>query len=779
MNSSTMKIDSPARTAARLTLSGRVQGIGLRPAVARLAACLSLAGYVGNTPAGVEIHVEGPIVDVERFERELPGHLPAAAELLSLEIVRAGVLDLETFHVGPVADRSADQGELTGRVDCLSSLSTRVPPDVVVCQECLIEVNNGSDRRHRYPLTSCTDCGPRYSIIERMPYEREQTSMAAFPLCHRCREEYGSASERRFHAQTSACPACGPRVWLRDESGRVIGRGGDALQAASSAIRDGKIVALRGLGGYQLLVDATCQEAVERLRQRKQRRGKPLAVMVSSPRAAEKIVQLDETERSVLGSPAGPIVVAAARSDAGVAPSVTAGLNTIGVMLPTTPWHALLLASVARPVVCTSANLAADPLIYQSESALAELRGVADVWWEHDRPILRPIDDSVVRVMADRPVSIRLARGYAPLSLGIEAVEPLLAVGGQQKTSIALANGAQAVLGPHVGDLDTVAARQRYVEQLKSLSNLYGIEQSDFVCDQHPDYFTSVWAANQMANVARTQHHHAHIVAGMLEHNWLDREVLGVAFDGTGYGADGTIWGGEFLRATATGFERVGHLRPFCLPGGERAVRDPWRVATALVREAAGEEVAARLQFHTGDVSALLPVLQRPRLSMTTTSAGRLFDGVAALVLGMEQCVYEGEAAMKLEAACDTSASGQYDMAISTTEPRQLDWRRLVRQVLSERAAGVSPGAMAMRFHRGLAEAIYRVCRSHSPLPVVLGGGVFQNRVLSELLAARFSDSDQPLGLPGMIPPNDGGLAAGQLAVAAALAHRRRAVSCA
>jgi len=611
-----------------------------------------------------------------------------------------------------------------------------------------------------------------------MPYEREQSSMAVFPLCDVCRCEYESPADRRFHAQTNACPTCGPTLWLRDANDRVVARGNDAQNAAVSAILRGRIIALRGLGGYQLLVDATSDEAVARLCRRKQRSGKPLAILVSSLVDAERFVRLDETEKRELCSPAGPIVLASARDVPQLAVSVNDGLNTIGVMLPTTPLHGLLLDAVRRPLVCTSANVNGNPLVYNSNRALDELRGVADVWLEHDRPIRRPIDDSVVRVIAGRPVTIRLARGYAPLSLAVESDEPLIALGGHQKTSIALHNGEQAILGPHIGDLDTVAARQRYVEQLAELSDFYGVADFQIASDPHPTYFTTEWATNQPTGSTQVQHHHAHIVAGMLEHGWLDRPVLGVSFDGTGYGADGTIWGGELLLATSVGFQRVGRLRPFALGGGERAVREPWRVATALVRASMGDEAASQLSFKHCDPKSLLPILRRPGLSPMTTSVGRLFDGVAALVCGIEQCQFEGQAAMLLEAACDPSKRGHYKFSIGNKRPIQLDWRPLVRQIMCERATGASAGEMAMRFHRGLAIGIFESCRCYPSLPVVLGGGVFQNRVLTELVAERFSEARRTIGLPGRIPPNDGGLAAGQLAITAALARHQRTRSC-
>lgn len=778
MSTITTIAESPSRVATRILLTGRVQGIGLRPAVARFAQQLSLAGHVGNTQNGVEIHVEGAAEAVAKFGRALLVNLPASAEITSAHRVSIEPSGCTAFVVGNLPRLGTQETEAGSLVTC-PPLATRVPPDVVVCERCMAEVREAGDRRSGYPFTSCTDCGPRYTIVDRMSYERGQTSMSSFPMCERCRSEYESPADRRMHAQTNACPDCGPKIWLRDADDRVAGRGPDALRAAAYVLREGRVVSLRGLGGYQLLADATSQQAVERLRQRKQRCGKPLAVMVESLEVARRLAHLDTAECDLLVSPAGPIVIAEARSDLRLASSVASGMNTIGVMLPTTPLHALLLEAVHRPLVCTSANVEGEPLVYEMESAFNDLRAVADVWLEHDRLIRRPIDDSVVRVIAGRATMIRLARGYAPLPLPVESEPPIVALGGHQKTSLALCNGGQAVLGPHIGDLDTLPARQRFVEQLADLSALYGIERPQLVCDWHPEYFTTRWAEQQTCDIVPIQHHHAHVVAGMLEHGWLDRQVLGVAFDGTGYGTDGTVWGGEMLLATATGFERAGHLRPFPLPGGERAVREPWRVATALVRDAVGADAAARLVFQTGDAKSLQPVLRSRRLSPTTTSAGRLFDGVAAIVCGIEQCEFEGQAAMYLESACDLSAHGAYHMTITDGQTKQLDWRPLVRQILHDQAAGVTPGTMAMRFHRALADAILRFSREYSALPVVLGGGVFQNRILTELLIERFAKAGQLLGQPGMIPPNDGGLAAGQLAVAAALAQQRRTVSCA
>ncbi len=764
-----------SRIAARMTLNGHVQGIGLRPAVVRWAQQLSLAGYVGNTRGGVEIHVEGAEPKVARFERELPVRLPAFARITSLDKVRVPPVGFDTFVV---QNASHQPGDCPDASPSVAALSVRVPADIVVCEACRRETADRADRRYQYAFVSCTNCGPRYSIIERMPYERAQTSMNGFPLCATCRREDESPGDRRFHAQTNACPECGPRIWLVDGSGRFGPRDASAVDAAADAIRDGEIVALRGLGGYQLLVDATSPSAVERLRARKRRHGKPLAVMVASLAEASRLATVDETERPLLEEPGGPIVVVRVRSGNNVAAAVSEGLDTIGLMLPTTPLHAMLLHAVERPVVCTSGNVESEPLAYESEAAFEKLSGIADVWLEHNRPILRPIDDSVMRVIAGRPVSLRLARGYAPLELELHADEPIVAVGGHQKSSVALFNGEQAILGPHCGDLDTITARQRYLEQFEALSELYDTAAPLVACDLHPEYFTTQWAQSQIVQAAQVQHHHAHIVAGMCEHGWLNRQVLGVAFDGTGYGSDGTIWGGEFLLATDAHCERVGHLRPFPLAGGDQAVRQPWRVATALVREAEREESAVGLGFSTADVNSLLAILRRPALSPRTTSAGRLFDGAAALILGIEQVQFEGQAAMLLEAVVDPLAVGQYDLPLQGSGPRQLDWRPLVRQILRDRGNGISPSTMATRFHRAVASAVVAMCRCFPNLPVVLGGGVFQNRVLVELVAENLLPAGQPLGLPGRIPPNDGGLAAGQLAVAAAKSRQRSVSAC-
>jgi hydrogenase maturation protein HypF len=567
----------------------------------------------------------------------------------------------------------------------------------------------------------------------------------------------------------------------------------------AKALRTGKIVALRGLGGYQLAVDATNAKAVQRLRLRKRRPSKPLAVMVRSLEQAESYASLTDQHRRLLSSSERPIVLVPVKDRIPLCGEVHPGLHEVGLFLPTTALHWLLLDQVQRPLVVTSGNVDGDPLSVTPKEAERQLKGIADLWLHHNRDIAHAIDDSVVRSIADRSVTIRCARGAAPLPLksvnefatrsvelrantaGLDvSAPPVLAVGGHQKGAIALFNGAQAVLGPHIGDLDSLPARERFDEHVRQMWDLYRCEPRRIVHDLHPDYFTTCWAQSSGYPTLAVQHHHAHVVSGMVEMGWLDREVIGVAFDGTGYGIDGTVWGGEFLRATVEGFQRVGHLRPFHLPGGETAIRQPWRVAASLIVAAVGEvqtrQVLKSIGVDDTEAMAVLRLIKNKRLSPVTSSAGRLFDGVAAIALGVVSADNEGQPAMLLESAADPMVEASYEFSILGTKPFQLDWTPMIKQLLDDRQAGLPLEVMAAKFHNGLARAIVKVC-SRFRLPIILSGGVFQNRLLTEHVVEELADSRQPLGLHQEIPPNDGGLAAGQLAVGLARfagAHQRR-----
>lgn len=774
-----MRSPTDTRAAARLLVTGRVQGIGMRPAIARLAQQFSLTGFVANNERGVEIHLQGQPADLESFRRRLPDSLPPGGEIESIEWRDVPIDDHLSFvvHSDPESHPSRPG---SGQLDL--PLAAQVPLDRMICEACRLEVKDPANRRFSYALTCCTDCGPRYSIIRDMPFERHGTTMTAFPLCENCRTEQMSSGDRRFHCQTNACPDCGPAIWLRNAKDETLARDDSAIRHAMELLLAGRILAVRGLGGYQLLADATSEATVAELRHRKNRKRKPLAVMVDSLEEAARIAMLTDVEASILTDPAGPIVILQRRPATGLADALFGGLNTVGLMLPTTPLHCRLSQATGRPLVCTSANPNGQPLVYRQEHALSALAGLADAWLEHDRDIIRPIDDSVVRVIAGQPATIRLGRGLAPLKLPLETPHGLTAYGGHQKSSIAVSNGHQAILGPHVGDLDTLPCRDRFHEQIEAIESLYRARPTELVSDLHPEYFTTRQAESRGRDrglpLTHVQHHHAHVVAGMLDNGWLNRQVLGVAFDGTGWGPDGTIWGGEFLLATARNFQRVGSLRALAIAGGEAALRQPWRIAVSMIREAAPEDEDAIQVLQSATVSRrqlrqLADVIRRPKLTWTTTSVGRLFDAAAALILGIEQCDDEGEAAMLLEAACDREETGVYSFPVRESERLEIDWRPAIRQIMADRGHHVDPGSMAMRFHRGLAEAVVTICRRFPELPVVLGGGVFQNRMLVELIAESPRRGEQPLGLPGRIPVNDGGLAAGQLAIAACRGNRK------
>jgi hydrogenase maturation protein HypF len=763
---------SKGEAATRVRVRGVVQGVGFRPFVYRLAREWGVTGWVCNDGEGVVIHAEGAPDRLASFQTLLSRNAPAAAAVVAVEGESAAPAGFPAFRI--VA--SARDGRA----------AARVPPDRAACPACLREVADPADRRHGYPLTTCTECGPRYSLIRRMPYDREATGMSAFPLCPACSEEYDDPESRRFHAQPIACPSCGPRVALWEADGATLETGAPAVRAAAACLREGRVVAVKGLGGFQLLVRADRPEAVRRLRERKRRPTKPLAVMAPSREAAERLARVGPEERQLLASPENPIVLLSLRPEAAgrLAPDVAPGLSRVGVMLPTTPLHDLLLAGVDFVVVATSGNRSDEPIIVDEREAVQGLSGVADCFLVHDRPILRRVDDSVAQVVDGRPVLMRLARGYAPLPLPalerLAARRPsgaILAVGGQQKSALALWTGAQAVLSPHVGDLDGPQARAAFVRLAREFADLYGCVPAAVACDLHPDYFATRWAEESRLPPVRVQHHHAHAAACMAEHDLLDREVLAFTWDGSGYGPDGTVWGGEVLRARLDGYERVAALRPFALPGGEAAIRRPARVALAVLAQALGEEAVLadvallrRLGLSQGTADTLLRMAARGVNSPRTSSLGRLFDAVAALALSAGEVSYEGEAAVRLEAAVDPDAAGAYSLPLvaDNAGPARLDWRPLVRAAWQDVRRGAAPGVVAARFHQALADAAAVAAAEHPGLPVVLSGGCFQNATLLSRTRRALEAAGRCVYSHGLVPPGDGGLAAGQLAIALA-----------
>lgn len=754
-----------AASACRFHVRGRVQGVGFRPYVERLARRCRLAGWVRNDGAGVLIHIEGRQAAIEAFQAELPLGAPGSACIESIACEETSREGCERFGI-----RAGKAGR---------EVVVRVPADRRVCDDCLREVALPADRRHGHPFITCTACGPRYSIIDRIPYERRYITMARFPLCGRCQREYVDSADRRFHAEPIACHKCGPALRYFEtepEGGQVAAE--TALVAAVGTLRAGKIVAIKGLGGFQLLISTECAGAINRLRERKRRPTKPLAVMVPSAAWAERHFFVSEAESRLLEGPENPIVLLERRPEAPRwCDTVAPGLRHVGLLLPTTPLHHLLLAELGTPVVATSGNESDEPIVID-ELECPRLAGLADAFLVHDRPIRRRVDDSVARVIEDRPVLLRLARGYAPYPLpALERLRPaapsILAVGGLQKGALALWTGHQAVLSPHIGDLDGPETRRAFNDVVRDLSSLYDCQPQIVVHDVHPDYFTTAWARRSGKQTLAVQHHHAHAVATMIEHNLLDREVLALTWDGSGYGPDGTIWGGEVLRARVASFERLASLAPLPLPGGDAAIRQPARVALALVEETIGAAtipaaLLSRLGFTTATARSLLQMTGRRVNTPLTSSVGRLFDGVACLLLGINSVSYEGEAAVCLEAIADAQAQDAYPLPLQVDAaglPRG-DWRPLVCRLLQDIKEGAPASVCAARFHNALARWTAAVIAGHPERDVVLGGGCFQNALLTQRVSRAIECLGKKVHRPGLIPPGDGGLAAGQLGVA-------------
>lgn len=706
----------------RVHVYGAVQGVGFRPFVYRLAKELGLAGTVMNSTSGAFVEVEGPESDCLAFLEQMRADCPRPAWIAGFEVSTLEPVGLTDFQIA----ESDDDGICTATV----------LPDLATCPECLSELFDPRDRRYGYPFVNCTHCGPRFTIVEGIPYDRCNTTMRGFVMCKSCAAEYGSPEDRRFHAQPNACPVCGPHL-------------SEPLEAAVRLLREGSIVALKGIGGFQLLVDARNDEAVRRLRGRKLREQKPFAVMFPDVKSVLDYCRADDAEIRSLTSAAAPIVLLERRTGSVLSPSVSAGSPWIGAMLPYSPLHHLLLRSFAGPVVATSGNRSEEPIATTNEEATERLAGIADGFVLHNRPIARHADDSVVRISGGQEVVLRRARGYAPMPVRVPRSLPrVLALGAHLKSAVAIGSGQQIVLSQHIGDLDSPESRDAFVRTLNDLRSLYRFTPDVVACDLHPDYFSSIFAETLGCPVIRVQHHQAHVAACAAE-NDIDGDYLGVAWDGTGYGPDGTIWGGEFLACTGGTFERIAHLRPFRLPGGDTAIRDCRRSAASVLFEC-GLPVEDR---------RLASLLESASHSPVTTSAGRLFDGVAAITGVASTNAYEGQAAMFLEAAAASAgASGvSYELPF---EGGQLDWRPMIAAIAGD-ARTRTPEEIARGFHDALARAIVRVATAYGFKRVVLSGGVFQNVLLVNLVRSMMDVKTHC-----RIPPNDGGIAAGQVVIA-------------
>ena len=759
----------------RVRVEGVVQGVGFRPHVYRLATGEGLAGHVFNDERGVLIEVEGARADLDRFLRRLGDEAPALAHVERVseeEIEPAGD---HGFEIAP--SRAA------GAADAL------VSADTATCADCLAELRDPADRRHRYPFTNCTNCGPRFTIVRDVPYDRPATTMAAFAMCERCRAEYEDPADRRFHAQPNACPDCGPRAELRDARTweEIADPGaGDVVEAAARAVLDGRIAAVKGLGGYHLAARADDERAVSALRARKHREDKPFAVMAPDLEAARRLVELTSADERHLTGPRRPIVVARERAASGVAPSVAPRSADLGVMLPYAPLHHLLAADAAVPLVLTSGNVSDEPIAFADDDARERLAPIADLFLLHDRPIHVRTDDSVLRTLdpdvRTEPLLIRRSRGYVPEALGLPLdAPPLLATGAELKSTFAIAKGRRAWVSHHIGDLKNFETLNAFRSGIAHFERLFAVTPRLVAHDLHPDYLSTRYALERDdLEPLGVQHHHAHLAAALAEHGHTG-PAAGAIFDGAGYGPDGTVWGGELLVGSLGGYERAGLMFPVRLPGGDAATREPWRMACSWLAAALGRDDPPLPATLVGAVDGKrweqVSDLARSGVSSPiTSSAGRLFDAVAAIAGVRHTVDHEGQAAAELEGIADRDEVGGagYEIPLIGEDegPILIDAREVIRAVAADAGAGVAAAVVSGRFHAGLAittaAACARIASDRGLDRVVLSGGVFQNRLLLERTWRELTASGLEVLVPAALPPNDGGIAFGQAAVAAA-----------
>ncbi len=747
----------------RLRVRGVVQGVGFRPHAYQLANSHRLTGFVGNDAAGAFLEVQGPATAVAAFQLELVARAPPLARIDAIDVEDRPLL--EERHFAIVESQSANAG--------VSS----VPADVGTCADCLKELFDPTDRRFGYPFINCTHCGPRFTLICGLPYDRPATTMAKFPLCPPCEQEYRNPADRRFHAQPIACPTCGPHVWL-EAAGQIVAERQAAVEQARERFAAGQVLAVKGIGGFHLACDATDAAAVARLRDRKGRGWKPFAVMVRDVEQARRYAVVSETEARLLSGPERPIVLLTRRPNAApLADAVAPGNDALGVMLPYSPLHHLLLKD--RPLVMTSGNRSDEPIACENAEAKSRLAGLADAFLLHDRDIHTACDDSVIRAFGGHEYPLRRSRGYAPLPVRLpRAGRAVLAVGGEMKATLCATTGDYAYLSQHIGDVEspeTLAALDRTADHLL---DLFRIPLEAVACDLHPGYLSADWAARFAARcgvpLVRVQHHHAHVASLLADAGWTGEPVLGVCFDGTGYGTDGAIWGGEFLLADAVGVRRVGHLAYVPLPGGDAAVRRPYRVALSHLWAAGvawDDDLPCVAACPDSERRILLRQLERNVACVPTSSVGRLFDAVAALA-GVRQVVsYEAQAAIEMEALTDATADDPYPFPIAEGEPIRLDPGPLIAAVAADVRRGHAVGAIAARFHESVAFAICRVARlirdRRGTTAVGLTGGAFQNVRLLRLASDRLRASGFVVLAHRQVPANDGGLSLGQAAIAA------------
>ncbi|WP_457567303.1 carbamoyltransferase HypF [Desulfurobacterium sp.] len=737
---------------AKIFVTGTVQGVGFRPFVYRLATSLNLKGYVLNDTTGVIIEVEGTKDNVQDFLLRIEKEKPSISKIYSMEYKILEDAGYKTFEIKKSTE--------SGKVEVL------VLPDLATCEECIKEMENPQDRRYRYPFINCTNCGPRYTIIEKLPYDRKNTTMKLFKMCPECEREYNDPADRRFHAQPNACPVCGPHVWLADKNGKLIAKKDEAIKLTVKLIKEGKILAVKGLGGFHLVCDASNEETVKKLRERKNREEKPFAVMFPDIESVKKEAIVSPLEERALLSIERPIVVLKKSDNYTLAPSVAPSNSTVGAFLPYTPLHHLILKELNKPVIATSANVTDDPIVKDNEEAIERLSKIADFLLLHNRPIKRRCDDSVIRIVAGKPSPLRRSRGFAPLpvKLPFKLKKTVLALGPFMKNTIALGIDDKVFISQHIGDLETPLAVEFYEETIEDFLSLFNVNPEIVVCDKHPLYYSTKYGERKFKEkLVKVQHHFSHLLSCLAENEAKPEDtVIGFSFDGTGYGDDGTIWGGEVLLLNFYGYERKFHLKQFRLPGGEKAVKEPYRVAISLCKEA-----GIKPPEHLADektTAFIAKMIEKGINSPISSSMGRLFDGVAALIGIKSHVSYHAQAAILLEQeAIKSDTKDSYTFAV---ENATIDWTPVVKEIVRDHARGTPTPVIARKFHNAVAKAILKTAellRKTGTSKVALSGGVFQNGLLTETVVPLLKEHGFTVYTHQIVPPNDGGISLGQV----------------
>jgi len=742
--------------ALEIKITGLVQGVGFRPFVYRLAKELKLSGWVNNSAQGVLIQVEGNPENLTQFLTKLQSENPPRSRIDSLKFKPIEPIGYDNFEI-----RESINGDKT----------TPILPDLSTCSDCLKEIFDPHNRRYHYPFTNCTNCGPRYSIIDSLPYDRPNTSMKEFLMCADCQNEYENPRDRRFHAQPNACPMCGPQLALQNAQGEILSTKSQALLETINAIQQGKIVAIKGLGGYQLVVSAIDSVAVQKLRQRKHRPDKPFALMYPNLDLIQQDCEVNDLEEILLTSPESPIVILKKKNNSqNLASEIAPNNPYFGVMLPYTPLHHLLLAQLKIPIVATSANLSDEPICIDEQEALVRLGNIADLFLSHNRPIVRPLDDSIARIINHQETLLRRARGYAPFSIPLNPhtsdLPPILAVGGHLKNTIAITHHRNIYLSQHIGDLSNTLTYQTFNQTIKNLSNLYEFKPQIIAHDTHPDYLSSQYADTQDLDLIPIQHHYSHILSCLVD-NQLEPPVLGIAWDGTGYGVDNTLWGGEFIHVTQTNWQRIAYFQPFKLPGGEKSVKEPKRVALSLLAQLdinllENLPVTLKNQFVKDELILFKNILAKNLNCPLTSSVGRLFDGISSILGICHQVSFEGQAAMALEfATLDTKTDEFYDFNL--TQNNIIQWQPMLKAILEDLSHNIPINFISAKFHNTLVEIIVAIAKLVGEKKVILTGGCFQNLYLIEKAINRLKIENFVPYWHHQIPSNDGGISVGQI----------------